>query len=310
MQGFEGIWIPLVTPFVGDRAERIDHDALRRLVGHLAGQGVAGFVACGSTGEAGALDEGEQLAVLRTAVDAAGGRPVVMGVSAVTPREAIAAMRRCDGVPIAGFLVTAPPYVRPSQRGVQDFFVAVADAAPAPLVLYDIPARTGVRIETATMLALAAHPAIAAVKDCSGDADHLEALLADGRLQVLAGDDHRLFATLCAGGSGAVAASAHLRPELFVALHRHIAAGALHEARALWRRLWPLTKALFDEPNPAPVKAALAESFGLPETLRAPMTPAGTATRDRVRALLATISTTATLSPDGSSAACGRSCCG
>jgi 4-hydroxy-tetrahydrodipicolinate synthase len=286
MQGFEGIWIPLVTPFAGDRAERVDHDALRRLVGRLAVPGIAGFVACGSTGEAGALDEGEQLAVLRTTVDAAGGLPVVMGVSAVTPREAIAAMRRCEGVPLAGVLVTAPPYVRPSQRGVHDFFVAVADAAPAPLVLYDIPARTGVRIETQTLLALAAHPAIAAVKDCSGDADHLEAILADGRLQVLAGDDHRLFSTLCAGGSGAIAASAHLWPERFVELHRLTAAGALLEARALWRRLWPLTKALFAEPNPAPLKGALAASVGLPGALRAPMTPAARETVECVRALL------------------------
>lgn len=286
MQGFEGIWIPLVTPFAGDRAERVDHEALRRLVGRLAGQGVAGFVACGSTGEAAALDDAEQLAVLRTTVDAAAGLPVMMGLSAVMPREAITAMRRCEGVPVAGFLVTAPPYVRPSQRGVHDFFVAVADAAPAPLVLYDIPARTGVRIETATMLALADHPAIAAVKDCSGDADHLEAILADGRLQVLAGDDHRLFATLCAGGSGAIAASAHLRPELFVALHRLLADGALPEARTLWRSLWPLTKALFDEPNPAPLKAALADAIGLPGALRAPMTAAGGVTRERLRALL------------------------
>lgn len=283
MHGFEGIWIPLVTPFAGDR---IDHAALKRLVVHLSQGGVAGFVVCGSTGEVGALEGDEPLALLRGVVDAAEGRPVVMGISAVTPREALAAMRACAGMRLAGFLVTAPPYVRPSQRGVHDFFVALADAAPAPLVLYDIPARTGVRIETATMLALAAHPNIVAVKDCSGDPDHVEALLADGRLRVLAGDDHRLFATLCSGGHGAVAASAHLRPDLFVALHRAIAAGALAEARALWRDLWPLTTALFDEPNPAPVKAALAGTFGMADTLRAPMTPASDPNRVRVQALL------------------------
>jgi len=289
MHRFEGIWIPLVTPFAADR---VDHAALRRLVAPLVRAQVAGFVVCGSTGEAGALEGEEPVDVLRSVVDAAGGLPVVMGVSAVTPREAIGQMRRCAGVPLAGFLVTAPPYVRPSQRGVHDFFVAVADAAPAPLVLYDIPARTGVRIETATMLALAAHANIAAVKDCSGDADHVEALLADGRLQVLAGDDHRMFATLCAGGVGAVAASAHLRPDLFVALQRQIAAGALHEARATWRLLWPLTKALFDEPNPAPVKAALAAAGQLEDGLRAPMAAASAANRAQVQALLASINAT------------------
>lgn len=289
MHRFEGIWIPLVTPFAGPR---VDLDALRSLVASLARAQVAGFVACGSTGEAGTLEGDEPLALLRAVVDAAQGRPVVMGVSAVTPREAIGQMRRCEGLPLAGFLVTAPPYVRPSQRGVHDFFVAVADAAPAPLVLYDIPARTGVRIETATMLALAGHPNIAAVKDCSGDVDHLEAVLADGRLQVLAGDDHRMFATLCAGGGGAVAASAHLRPDLFVALHRQIAAGALHDARATWRALWPLTKTLFDEPNPAPVKAALAASGLIADALRAPLTPASDANRARVQAVLAQLNAT------------------
>lgn len=290
MHGFEGIWIPLVTPFAGDR---VDHAALKRLVVHLAHAGVAGFVVCGSTGEAGALRDAERLAVLRSVIDAAQGKPVVMGASGVTPGDVIATFELRASLPVAGFLVTAPYYVRPPQQGVHDFFVAVADAAPAPVLLYDIPARTGVRIETATMLALAGHRNIVAVKDCSGDADHLEAILADGRLRVFAGDDHRIFATLSAGGSGAVAASSHLRPELFVALHRHLAQGELPAARALWRRLWPLTKALFDEPNPAPVKAALAEALGLADTLRAPMQAASAANRLRVRALLQAIDTPA-----------------
>jgi 4-hydroxy-tetrahydrodipicolinate synthase len=289
MHGFEGIWIPLVTPFA---AGRVDHAGLRRLVHHLGEAGVAGFVVCGSTGEAAALSDDEQHDVLRTVVGAADRRPVVMGASGVVPGRLADRLKRLAGMPLAGVLVPPPSYVRPPQAGVRDFFAAVADAAPCPVLLYDIPARTGVRIETATMLALAAHPNIRAVKDCSGDADHLEAILADGRLQVLAGDDHRIFATLAAGGSGAIAASAHLRPDLFVALHRQLARAELDAARALWRALHPLTKALFDEPSPGPVKAAVAAVHGLHDELREPMVRASTANRQRVAAIVAALNAT------------------
>ena len=108
----------------------------------------------------------------------------------------------------------------------------------------------------------------------------------DGRLQLLAGDDHRIFATLCQGGAGAIAASAHLRPELFVALLQHIQHDELRAARALWQVLWPLTQALFDEPSPGPVKAALAQRLNLPGELRAPMTRATAAGVQRAREAL------------------------
>ncbi|WP_077037094.1 4-hydroxy-tetrahydrodipicolinate synthase [Pelomonas sp. KK5] len=265
---FSGIWIPLVTPFL-DGA--VDHAGLRRLVTRLAGSGVAGLVLNGSTGEAAALSEAEQLAVLDTAC---GTLPVIAGISGITPQAVAARLDALRGRDLAGVLLTPPYYVRPSQAGIAEHFRRAADASPAPLLLYDIPARTGVRIETATMLGLAAHPNIAAVKDCSGDLDHAQAVINDGRLQVLAGDDHRLFTTLCQGGVGAICASAHLRPDLFVALHRAVATNDLRTAAALWRRLWPLTKALFAEPNPAPLKAALALLDGLGPDLRAPMTAA------------------------------------
>ncbi len=279
MQDFSGIWVPLITPYA-DGA--VDHEGLRRLVHVLGTAGVAGLVVCGSTGEAAALDEPEQAAVLRTVQDACPGLPMILGVSGVTPKFVAARLARLADFFLAGLLIPPPYYVRPSQRGIEDFYTTIADASPAPLVLYDIPARTGVRIETATMLSLAGHPRIQAVKDCSGDLDHAQAIVNDGRLQLLAGDDHRMFATMCQGGVGAIAASAHVRPELFVALHRHIHAGELHAAAKLWRSLWPLTKVLFDEPSPGPVKAALAHRLGLRNELRAPMSRASSACARRV----------------------------
>ena len=267
---FSGVWIPIVTPF---RANRVDHDALAALVRRLSGDGVAGFVVCATTGEAPLLSDDERVAVLGT-VKANTALPRIMGASAATADEVLrrvdAAMRHAP----AAFLVTPPPYLRPSQDALKTFFTAIADASPAPLVAYDIPARTGVRIELDTLLALAAHPNIAALKDCGGRVEQTEALIADGRLQVLCGNDNEWFSTRCLGGVGAIAASAHVRTDLFVAFDKALARGDLVAGRGLWRRLKPVTLGLFEEPSPAPVKALLAARGECANELRAPMTGA------------------------------------
>lgn len=283
MQNFAGIWVPLITPFLDGT---VDHDGLKRLVAHLAAKGIDGLVVCGSTGEAASLDETEQLDVLRTVLGARGELQAIMGVSGVTPTAVAARLRQLADLPLAGVLVPPPYYVKPSQQGIAEFYTAVADASAHPVVLYDIPGRTGVRIETDTMLRLAAHPRIRAIKDCGGDLEHTQAVIDDGRLQVLCGDDSRIFASLCQGAVGAIAASAHLRPDLFAGLHRMLQRGDLHAARRLWKSLWPLTRALFDEPNPAPIKAAAARLFGLSDELRAPMTRTSPSLARRIHDML------------------------
>jgi len=280
---FSGVWIPLVTPF---RDQRVDHPALAALVRRLAKDGVAGFVVCATTGEAPLLSDAERVAVLGT-VKASTSLPLIMGASGTTADEVL---RRIDAAMAhapAAFMVTAPPYLRPSQEALIAFFTTVADAAPAPLVLYDIPARTSVRIELATLLALAAHPRVVALKDCGARVEQTEALIADGRLQVLCGNDNEWFSTRCLGGAGAIAASAHIRTDLFVAFDEALAQGDLAAGRALWRQLKPLTVALFDEPSPAPVKALLAAQGECANELRAPMTPASAALGTRLEALVA-----------------------
>lgn len=284
MLDFSGIWVPLVTPF---RDGAVDAPALSRLVAHLAAQGVAGFVACGSTGEAAMLDEHESSAVLHTTLEAAQGKPVLMGLSGVRPdRVARRAEHLADDHPaLAGYLLTAPAYVKPSQAGVLSFFRTVADASPLPIVAYDIPARTGVRIEARTLLALAEHPRIRAVKDCSADADAAQAILADGRLALLGGNDDELFDQLARGASGAITASSHVRTADFVRLHRLIGEGRLLEARSLWHHLRGLVDALFAEPNPGVIKGVLARQGWLADELRAPMHTAAWAAVDRAELL-------------------------
>ncbi len=196
----------------------VDQDALRRLVRHYRDAGVHGLVACGSTGEAAALDAGEQLLVLDTILTEAGGLPVAMGLSGNHLGQARDRIRQFAERPLAGVLASAPAYVRPAQDGLRLWFEALADASRVPLVLYDIPYRTGATLETATLLALAAHPNIVAIKDCGGSLDKTIALLADGGLAVMAGEDLQALATLSLGGAGAIVASAHVRPDLHVAM--------------------------------------------------------------------------------------------
>lgn len=280
-----GLWIPLVTPF---RDGQVDVVALARLVAHLATQGVSGFIPCGSTGEAAMLDDEEQHRVLMTTLSSAAGLPVWMGVSGVRPESVSARLqalaRRHPAV--AGFLIAPPPYVKPSQAALVDFYRRVADASPRPILLYDIPGRTGVRLQTATLLALADHPRIVGLKDCSGDPAAAEALLADGRLALLSGNDDEMLAQLARGATGVIAASAHLNAAEFARFVRLMRRDRLSEARLLWRRLLPLCQALFAEPNPAPVKGALARLGWTTDECRAPLATATPSVVDQAMACL------------------------
>ena len=281
---FQGLWIPLVTPF---KDGAVDHPALVRLTTTLAAQGVSGFVACGSTGEAAALDKDEQLAVLETVLGAAQGLPVVMGLSGYHLGQTAAWVQTLARYPLAGLLVPAPHYIRPSQEGLLHWFRTLANASAVPLVVYDIPYRTGAMLTTETLLAMAEHPRIRAIKDCGGNAAKTQALIADGRLAVLAGEDAQMFSTLAWGGHGAIAASAHWQAPRFVELMELLRVGDLPEARRVWRALSPWIDACFAEPNPAPLKAVLAHAGWMRNELRAPMMPASEALTERLQAVAA-----------------------
>lgn len=281
---FSGLWIPLVTPF---RDGAIDHPALAAMTAKLAQQGVAGFVACGSTGEAAALDKAEQLAVLETVLGAARGLPVVMGLSGYHLGQTVEWVQALSRYPLGGLLVPAPHYIRPGQDGLLHWFRTLADASHVPLVLYDIPYRTGATLATETLLALAEHPRIRAIKDCGGNPAKTQALIADGHLAVLAGEDAQMFTTLALGGTGAIAASAHWQAPQFVELVALLRAGQLAEARRVWQVLLPWVEMCFAEPNPAPLKAVLAQAGWMRNELRAPMMPASQALMERLQHLQA-----------------------
>ncbi|MFD4836124.1 4-hydroxy-tetrahydrodipicolinate synthase [Achromobacter sp. NPDC058515] len=281
---FQGVWVPLVTPFSGGA---VDGGALRRLVRHYAAAGVDGLVVCGSTGEAASLDDAEQLAVLDAVLAEAGGLPVIMGLAGNHQGHVLQRLSAFGTRPLAGILAPAPYYVRAGQEGAAAYFRCLADASRFPLVLYDIPYRTGTTLDTGTLLALAAHPNIAAVKDCGGSLEKTLALIADGRMSVLAGEDLQTLSALCLGGSGMIAAAAHIRPDLFVAMHRAVRAQQLDQARKLFHALAPVIQLAFAEPNPGPLKAQLARQGLLSEALRPPMPAASAALAERMAAAVA-----------------------
>lgn len=279
---FSGLWIALVTPF---KDGAVDHPALATLTARLRAEGVSGFVACGSTGEAAALDKAEQLRVLETTLEAARDLPVVMGVSGYHQGQVLDQVQALACYPLAGLLVSAPHYIRPSQDGLLHWFRAIADASTVPVVIYDIPYRTGATLTPETLLALAAHPRIQAIKDCGGSTAKTQALIADGRLQVLTGEDAQIFNTLALGGAGAISACAHWQTPQFVELVGLLRRGDLSEARRAWQALQPWIEACFAEPNPAPLKAMLAHAGEMRNELRAPMMAASQALVQRLRAL-------------------------
>lgn len=281
MSLYTGIWIPLVTPF---RDGAVDLDALSRLTDIAARAGCRGVVVCGTTGEPATLSEAEKRAVLAAVVEAAAGRLGLMfGLSGAGTDEAAEAARAWSVEGVDALLVTAPYYVRPSQEGIRRHFEVVAAASARPLVLYNIPYRTGVNIALDTVRRLAENPRVVAIKECgSGDVDMLHDLIHQTPLKVLAGEDHMFFLNACMGGHGAIAAAAHVRPDLYVRVLDDVRAGRLAEARATVAALVPLIRALFAEPNPAPVKAALALRGRIRDELRLPMTPMSEAGRARL----------------------------
>ncbi|MGY2190638.1 4-hydroxy-tetrahydrodipicolinate synthase [Pseudomonas pergaminensis] len=283
MSAFQGIWVPVVTPF-HDGA--IDFIGLRRLVSHLLEKHVAGIMVCTTTGEAASLSRQEQLAVLDAVLQLVPAHRVVMGLAGNNQIELLEFQGEILQRPVAGLLVPAPSYIRPSQAGLEAFFRTVADASSVPVILYDIPYRTGATFEQATLLNIIAHERIVAIKDCGGNLGNTLALLASGAVDVLCGEDLHIFNALCLGATGAIAASAHLHTEEFVALCQQVRDNQLAEAQATFFRLQPLINTMFMEPNPAPVKAALALQGLIGSELRAPMQAASASVVTRLQQVL------------------------
>jgi 4-hydroxy-tetrahydrodipicolinate synthase len=265
---FSGCHVPLVTPFHDDLS--VDEAGLRQLVDYyIETEKVDGLVPCGTTGESPSLTNEEHDRVIEIVVEQTAGRvPVIAGTGSNSTQEAIERTKRAEAAGADASLQVGPYYNRPSQEGIARHFEAIAAATNLPLILYNIPARTGRNIEPKTIIQLAKVDNVVGLKDAANDLAQTMEIIAgtsgDGKpFFVLAGEDAMTLALIAMGGHGAISAVANVIGREFTELCRLARAGDIEKARQIHYRMLPIVKALFIEPNPVPVKAAL-ELMGLP----------------------------------------------
>jgi 4-hydroxy-tetrahydrodipicolinate synthase len=268
-----GLWLPLITPF---RDGELDEASLRRLVRHYTALPVNGLILAATTGESLTLEpeETERL-VLMVREEAGNALPVCLGLSGSNTSALLNTLQRTAAWPIDFYLISCPYYSRPSQRGLTLHFSALADRAAHPLMLYNIPYRTGVNLGNEAMLRLAEHPGIAGLKDCSADRNQSRDLQRrrPDKFAVLTGEDAQYYEALADGADGGILASAHIETETFAQIWKLMAAGERDAALSRWLEVADLTRLLFSEPSPAPIKYWLWRT-GLIESaeVRLPMT--------------------------------------
>jgi 4-hydroxy-tetrahydrodipicolinate synthase len=274
-----GLYIPIVTPFASDGSVALD--ALDGLAHHLLDAGVAGLVPLGTTGETPLLEHDEQRAVVDVCARVCRERQahVVVGAGTNNTAATIAATRAlADLTGVTATLCVVPYYLRPGQAGIVAHFEAIAEASPVPLVLYNIPGRTGQLLEPAGLLRLANTANVIGVKQAMGSIDTgtMRVLAeAPSGFAVLAGDDPLIFALVLLGGSGAISAAGHVCTRRYVEMVECGLAGKVDEGRAHHDALLPVAQACFAEPNPAVFKGVLHAQGLIPTAdVRLPLTNA------------------------------------
>jgi len=283
-----GCGTALVTPFRGDGS--LDEETLIKLVEWQIDSGIRFVVACGTTAETPALTHEEWLRVIGIVARTAAGRvPVLAGCTHNATHEAVARAAEAASVAgISGLLTANPYYNKPGQEGQYRHFRAIAEAVSCPVVLYNIPSRTGANLEPATILRLAQDvPNILGVKESSGNLQQIAELihLLPASFRVLAGDDVMALPVIAIGGAGLVSVASNEIPGEMTRLVAAALDGDWKTARALNRRYFPLITANFWEPSPGPVKSVMAMMGRLEENYRLPMVPVTSATREKLAAL-------------------------
>ena len=284
-----GCGTALVTPFRADGA--VDEAALARLVEWQIESGIDFLVPCGSTGEASTLTEAETLRVVEIVAATAAGRvPIFAGCTHNATAEAAARAKKLAQVPgLTGILTANPYYNRPSQEGQYQHFRAIAESISLPVLLYNIPSRTGVNLEPATTLRLAEIENIVGIKESSGNLGQITELIARAArsFAVLAGDDGLALPVIALGGVGLISVASNAIPTQMEKLVRAALTGDWATARALNAQHLNLMQGHFLEPNPAPVKAVMSMLGLIEDQLRLPMLPVTAPTRQKLEALLA-----------------------
>jgi len=277
----------MVTPF--KETGELDLEGAKKLASHLVDHGSDGLVVAGTTGESPTLTHEEKLALFAAVKEAVGDKAVVIaGTGSNSTAASIELSREAEKLGVDGLMLVVPYYNRPSQEGLYRHFKAVAEATSLPIMLYNIPSRTGRNMEADITLKLAAIDNVVAVKESSGDLDQVTAILrnAPEGFMVYSGDDPLTLPLMSVGGYGVVSVASHVVGESMKAMVRAYVEGNTAQAAAIHRELFPIFKALFVTTNPVPVKAAL-NMLGLPAgPVRLPLVEATAAEKERIAQVL------------------------
>jgi 4-hydroxy-tetrahydrodipicolinate synthase len=285
-----GCGTALATPFTSDGS--LDEKALRAFVEWQVTEGIHFVVPCGSTGEAATMTPDEHRRVVEITVDQVAGRvPVVAGAGSNDTKKAVALSKEMRDAGATHLLHTSPMYNKPPQRGIIAHFNAIADATDLPVIVYNVPGRTGSNVEAQTTLALAEHGNITAVKEASGNlAQIAEIIRGKPRdFTVLSGDDGLTLAVMAEGGDGVISVTSNAAPRLAAKMCELFDDGDLEGARRVGHELSAWTSAAFVESNPIPVKAALAMMGKCENVVRLPLVPLAAAHNEMLRKALSAV---------------------
>lgn len=285
MMKFEGVYTALVTPF---RNGEVDFEALKKLVELQVKGRVSGLVPVGTTGESPTLSPEEHLKVIATVVEAAAGRcQIIAGTGANSTEEAVYLTREAKALGADATLQVTPYYNKPTQEGLYRHFSTVADKVGLPVVLYNVPGRSGVAIAESTVARLAKNPVIGAIKEAAGSVDRVSAILdCCDDIVVLSGDDSLTLPMMAVGAKGIISVTSNIAPGEMSAMVRAALAGDYAKAYEYHRKLYPLFRDQFIETNPIPIKAAMAMAGLVEEEYRLPLCELSPENRQKLAATL------------------------
>ncbi|MCK5787044.1 MAG: 4-hydroxy-tetrahydrodipicolinate synthase [Candidatus Sabulitectum sp.] len=251
----KGTVTALVTPF---KDGLVDHGSLRKLVEFQISSGVQGLLACGCTGEPATLSHDEKLTVIQTVLDSSAGRvPVIAGTGTNATASTVSFTETVCGTGVDAVLIITPYYNKPTAQGQLAHYTAVADNSRKPVIIYNVPGRTGTNMSVETIARLGEHPNIIGVKDAAGSIERVTQLRSISAMAYMSGDDHLCLPQVLMGGSGVVSVTSNVAPSLVSRMIQSGLNGEVVQARELHEILFPLFKALFIETNPSPAKKAL-----------------------------------------------------
>ena len=284
---FKGTGIALVTPFNEDKS--LDFESLKRIVNHVIDNGADFLVALGTTSEAPTLTAEEKKQVVDTILRTNNGRlPVLLGMGGNNTQAVLDAIKAQDFTGIQGILSVVPYYNKPNQRGMKAHFEAIADVSPVPVILYNVPGRTGVNLQAATCVELAKHPNIVAVKEASGNLQQIMEILRDkpADFDVLSGDDGITQPLMALGAQGVISVAANAYTKPFSRMMRAMKEGRTDEALTLHYAMLRMNQLIFADGNPAGIKCLMSHIGLCKNILRLPLVPVNEKVEEEINAEL------------------------